>query len=101
MIIVKYWNRALFCFGNQDHRHNNLGPSAFYRSGYQTWHINGKLNRKNGPARIWPNGNKEWFLNGKRHRTNGPAVITGRVHRYYLNGAELTRTDFLKQRDKK
>ena len=46
-------------------------------------------------VKVNPYGDKFWYLNDKLHREDGPAVERASGNkRWYLNGEELTETEF-------
>ena len=100
----KEWQFELY--QDQDLRHRRW----FYENGQlwiQSWHLNGRLHRKDGPAReqFYENGqlwNQSWHLNGQRHREDGPAKEwfneDGRLtsQEWRLNGQPLSEENWLK-----
>ena len=55
---------------------------------------NGIVHNENGPAIIFESGDKYWIVDGKFHNENGPAKLINNIKYYFINGKELTETEF-------
>ena len=62
--------------------------------GTKFWYLNDKLHREDGPAIEYADGSKEWYLNDDLHREDGPAVEYADGKEWYLNGEQLSETQF-------
>ena len=77
-----------------DKLHREDGPAIEYADGSKYWYLNDKLHREDGPAVEYADGSKEWYLNDDLHREDGPAVEYADGKEWYLNGEQLSETQF-------
>jgi hypothetical protein len=77
--------------------HRTNGPAYIGKDGTQASYYNGILHREGGAAFISGDGQfREWYKNGFLHNTDGPAQIYHGISRYFVNGREMSPSDYFK-----
>lgn len=82
-------------YGTEEYSlHREDGPAVEFVDGCKWWYINNERHREDGPAMTWGVDGKSWWKHGIYHREDGPAWIEGDVKRWFLNGKNLTESEF-------
>lgn len=92
IVTIDYGNVEKWYFNGKLHREN--GPAINFDNKIKEWYFNGKLHRTDGPAVEWPDGSGSWYFEGKQHRLNGPARDWKIQKQWWINGKQLTETEF-------